>query len=451
MNTRTWHLGGLRRLSLALALAVAVLGILLLTVATAQAVPIEPPDPVLHEWVITVGTTGTVSIIDPTTDMVYGPFLEGELGSSGGGLFDVAVTRNAETALISNFGDSTVYFVNISNPLNPSVVASVTLPFFAEDIAIASHGRTALVTDGGFSPLIAVLDIVSPSLAYTVTLPETSAQAVDIAIDGTVLVVDYFGGSMTSLYPDASGQLTVTGVYTYLLTDEGQIAQTTDLGSLTLAGPAGIPDDPGVAGTASTAGMAGLAVAGAELVIPRAVNVAIAPDNQTVLLPAVSPYTSTPSTPSLYSLAVYQILEPGVLTLTEVITGLPRAVQSVAFSPDGAKAYLAGNGGLTDAMNEFNRLMVLDITAPGVVSVDTLNAADFPRLTSSQLFGVDTIDVANGKAYVSYPVTSNASNDLRVVDLADYSVKRLDMPGVCTGVATIPVRRTYFPFIQYAE
>ena len=47
--------------------------------------------------------------------------------------------------------------------------------------------------------------------------------------------------------------------------------------------------------------------------------------------------------------------------------------------------------------------------------------------TSAQLFGVDTIAMANTKAYVCYPTLSGASNNLRVV--------------------AVPVQRIYLPLV----
>ena len=96
---------------------------------------------------------------------------------------------------------------------------------------------------------------------------------------------------------------------------------------------------------------------------------------------------------------------------------------------------------------DYNRLMVLDILGPGQAQLASDNAADFPRLTSSQLFGVDTIAVASGKAYMGYPTLSGARNDLRVVNLSDYGVRSLTMPGIVAGVAAIPTNRVYLPLI----
>lgn len=395
-------------------------------------------DPGPQKWLLAAVNEGALSVVDTSTDVVYGPFLSGELGSAGGGLFDVAVTPDGKTALVSNFGDSAVYFVDVSNPISPSVITSVTLSMFAEDIAIDPHGEFALVTDGGFSYVIDVIDLISRTLAYSVTLPFFGAQAVDIAEDGTVVTVDYFASGVQSLYPDASGHLTVTGVYTFVLTAEGDLPSGA-LGASLLSDatePAWQTRDENDRQVQ--------AVSAEELIYPRPVNVAIAPDGQTVIVPGVSPY-GTP-TETLYALGVYQIVEPGVLTFTQALMGLPRAAQSVAFSADGTKAYLSGNGAVVDEY-EYNRLMVLDILGPGQVELENDNAADFPRLTSSQLFGVDTIAMIRGKTYVGYPTLSGAENDLRVVNLADYSVKSLTMPGPVTGVAAVPAQKIYLPLV----
>ena len=176
--------------------------------------------------------------------------------------------------------------------------------------------------------------------------------------------------------------------------------------------------------------------------LSRPINVGIAPDGQTVIVCDVAAYD--PPTHTLFAVGVYRITSPGVLTFTGVITGLNRATQSVAFSPNGNKAYLSQNGGHIERY-DYNHLAVLDITAPGVVSLDRATVADMPRLTSSQLFGVDTIAVANGKAYVGYPTISGASYDLRVVNLEDYSVRSVSLRSIPVGVAVIPVHRAYLP------
>lgn len=446
-------------LSVVLVLALVALGAFaLFTSARAvQARPV-PPSP-LTDWIIAVGTTGTVSLVDTATDIVHPAVISGGLGSEGGGLFDVAVVPNSNLALISNFGDSTVYFVDFSDRMSPTIVTSVTLGFFAEDIVVTRDGRTALVTDGGFTPMVAAIDIPSRSLAYTVTLSSGYANAVDVAPDGTVIVADYFGGALHTLYPDASGILTQTGSYSYALTTDGAVVLADGPGALAAAvGPvdrglivAGASSTADVSAADASAEVSALEATDVVALPPRPVNVAVAPDGLTVFQADVSNYTEF-TTRTLYSVGIYRIVAPGVLSFTSAITNLARGTQSIAFSDDGTQAYLSQNGGLDQwEMPLPNALTVLDIVAPGEVRLAKENAVDYTRLGSSQLFGVDSIAVARGKAYLGNPTISGASNDLRVVNLDEYSVKRLEMPGIIAGVGVLSPIRVYVPLINAAD
>jgi len=96
---------------------------------------------------------------------------------------------------------------------------------FAEDIEITKGGRYALVTDGGFSSNISTIEVVQRTMVYTgdFSADGLSSQAVAMGAYNTVLTVDYFSGAVNALVLDATGQLTVTGAYTYLLNTDGSI------------------------------------------------------------------------------------------------------------------------------------------------------------------------------------------------------------------------------------
>jgi uncharacterized repeat protein (TIGR01451 family) len=365
-------------------------------------------------------------IVDPTDNAVYGPFLDGQLGSVGGGRFDVAVTPDGRTALISNFGDSTVYLVNMTNPLSPSVITSVTIPFFAEDMDVSPDGRYALVTDGGFSTRVATIDIPSATLVYTAVLGIPQAQAVAIAPDNTVIVADYWNHAIHTLRLDENGAVTWANTYTYTY--------------------------PGYAIT-DTGGL------------PQPVNIGIAPDGQTVIV--CDALTSTVGT--------YKIVAPGVLSFAGLVTGLHGTnyeffvkdpatgetahpgVQSIAFNAAGDKAYAVINNMMTAGttitnpeINSGDRLGVLNIAGPGQVSLEAGGVVTLPHYTGSQLFGVDTLVVAGDKVFVSYPSLSGAidletlQTSLAVVDLTDYSLTTtMVLSGevsVPAGVAALPLR-----------
>lgn len=339
----------------------------------------------------------SLALINTASGAVLGPFLEGQLGSAGGGLFDVDVAPDGVTALVSNFGDSNVFVVNFSDPLSPSLVTTVTMPMFAEDIAFTPDGRFALVTDGGFSSPIATIDMASYTLAYSNVLTETSSQAVTAAPDGTILTIDYFGGHLNALTIDAAGVITYANIYT-----------------LSYSLPSFAPT---------------------QKHLVRPVNVVIAPDNQTIIV-----CDSTTST-----LPIYRLTAPGVLTFTGVVTGVglldgvvmdygewdehteyPRA-QSVAFDETGEHAYVLVNGYVLqeEPFNLPNHVAVLDILGPGQVRLNPVPpiamSGQYP--SSSQLFGVDTLVVAGEQVYVSHPTLSGIkeSNPLQVINLVDYS------------------------------
>ncbi len=350
---------------------------------------------------------GALYTVDVATDTLYGPFLEGQLGPPAGGLLDVAVTPDGCTALVSNFGNSTVFFVDVSNPTNLHLLGSLNISFFAEDIAITSDGRFALVTDGGLGSQLASIDIAARTLVEVEDLGAKDAQAVAVAPDGTVIVADYLNGSLHTLTLDASGYLTpAQDYYTPQFEKDG----------------VNITDWP--------------------------VNVAVAPDDQTVLVsPAYADY-----------MTIYQITGPGTLTFIGRLFGLPPiwdsvtetwhgGQQSVTFSANGTQAYVLSNGIYDPVANVTypNQISVLDITDPGCVSLRLSGAAFLLNNSSGQFFGVDVLARACHKLYVGNPTSLSGVNYLNVVDLADFSVHPIPVgpldDAVVTGVAALPYIR----------
>ena len=358
-------------------------------------------------------------------------------------------------ALVTNFGDSIVNFVDVSNPLNPTFVSTVTLPMFAEDIEITKDGRFALVTDGGFSYHVSTIDIQKREVIFAGDFISDDVMSCAVAIGAynTVVTADYFSGKVNAFLMDATGELTITHSYTYFQRFDGSILsqtlvaaaqQTSAIRPPSLA-PGGLYPD-----TADAAGLAGRVDPGYHM--PRFVNVAIAPDGRTVLVTDVSYYNSNDYYPDiteqLYSVAVYQITGPGELALTGVITGMHRATQSIAFSLAGDKAYLAGNGGLDlHYPGNFppNHLSLVNILGPGQAVLEADEVADYTRYSGSQYFGVDTIAVSNFKAYIGHPTTSGMTPYLLIVNLWDYGVKKMAIPKA-NSVARI-IKQVYIPLL----
>ena len=377
----------------------------------------------MARWVIVANNVkSNFSVVDTTNNKVYGPFLDGQLGSEGGGRFDAAVTPDGRTALISNFGDATVFLVDMSDPIRPSLITSVTLPFFAEDIDISADSHYALVADGGFSSRLVTIDIPAATLVYTAELGSASAQGVVIGPDGTIVVPDYFGQSIHTMILGETGEVINTGnTYTYTY--------------------------PGVPVTDTEYAL-------------RPVNLGLSPDGQTLIV------CSTTTT----TVGIYQVVAPGVLSFTGVITGLEGAydyydfgpgtvphgaVQSVAFNAAGDKAYAVVNDlftpgtTITNPIVDVQKIGVLNITGPGEVSLDAGGVVTLPHHGSSQLFGVDVIAIAGNKAFVGYPTISGAPDpetretSLAVVDLTDYSMTTTMVlsgeESIPLGVATVPL------------
>ena len=396
----------------------------------------------------------TFHMVNTWTNATYGPFLVEELNPEDpatglhtyGGLFDVAVTPDGKTALMSDFGASKVFFVDLSRPLEPAFLGSLVMTtdptqdppvtMFAEDIAITPDGRYALVTDGGFSRYIISVDIHDRTQveAFELVIGQDElddpiygyANAVAIGPDGTVVVADYFSGAIHTLLLNPDGTLTYIGTHKYYVSYDGVVSLDQ---FLTQPSPYGIF---------------------------RPVNVAISPDGRTVLAPDVANYTDTtlPQHTRLYSMGVYEVTAPGVLEFQGAITGLPHAFQSAVFTADGAQAVLLGNGaGSVDItttpatyLYPNDRIYLLDILAPGEVALHPGPTADLKHYTSSQLFGVDNLAVLEGVAYASYS-TLSSGDSIRVLSVVD--LRTMDVAQLCWGLKgeQDPVGVAIRPFI----
>jgi DNA-binding beta-propeller fold protein YncE len=138
--------------------------------------------------------TNCIQLINPATQEVSPSFLKGSLGSYGGGLFDVEITPDGKTAIVSNFGDSKIYFIDISCGFSaqPTLLGRTNVGIFAEDLAVTPNGKYVLVTDGGFTSRIAVVDIAGRYLVNHPNFGTVYSNAIAITPDGqTVVTSDY--------------------------------------------------------------------------------------------------------------------------------------------------------------------------------------------------------------------------------------------------------------------
>jgi hypothetical protein len=418
--------------------------------------PLPPYEPVYMTFqpglsgLVAYNNTGGVAMIDPLThaispillneyDYTIDPETEewvgGQLGTEGGGRFDVALTPDGRTALISNFGDGKVFFVDLSSG-TPQVVGSATIDMFAEDIAIDPSGTWALVTDGGFSPQIAVLHIPSRTWVPAGVDPDTSepysfylvvdpndpedpdddelgyANGVEFAPDGrTVVCPDYFDSYLhVCLFDPATGSL----------------AYSQRSGKLWKYG------------TDETA---------AFWIQYRPVNVSISPDGRTVLVanPSRSTYPTDQHPDAIFegaSVAVFTIDAPGhIVRMPDLV--MPYEVgggQSIVFSRDGSRAFYetiyydeepdVPDEELDDWLWEFQEIQVLAVSGPGQVS--RIGAVRTPtKRGTSQLFGVDTIALTpdGNYLYVTNPTVLGALPVIDVIDVRTLThVKQIGTP-----------------------
>ncbi len=318
--------------------------------------------------------TNNIQFIDPESQTVSSPKLAGLLGSYGGGLFDVVITPDKKTIVVSNFGDSKIFFISIDNIFGePTVVKALRIGFFAEDMAITPDGKYLLVTDGGFSARVAVIDMSCYNLLKSNNLGTRYANAVDISPDGkTVLLADYFQGR----------------AYSYALQNDGSLVYI------------------------NTA-----------WVLPcRPVNVTISPDGKTAIM-------ASAGNSACVALAID---DTGLIYGTEIVPMPFRNGQSCVFNKTGDKAYY-----LSNSQNNGTKVIELLITGPGQVTAGNTISC-YPAKGTSQLFGVDTIalDPSGNYLYVANPTLSGGLQGIDILDLTTYTrIGYVEGKGIPTGIA----------------
>jgi len=320
--------------------------------------------------------TNSLQFIDPATQTASASLLKGSLGSYGGGLFDVVITSDGKTAIVSNFGDSKIFMIDISGGFHgtPTILGRVRIPFFAEDMALTPDDKYVLVTDGGFASRIAVVCVANLNVITSQNFPNVYSNAVAIAPDGvTVLTADYFAGKINlfTLNPE-------DGVLTYVRS---------------------------------------------EYILPvRPVNIEISPDGKTAIGVSATGYKHP-----VFALST------GSMGFTGFVTLAHKSGQSCVFSKDGTKAYLLSNSTYYRAMVE-----VLDVTGPGLVTASGVSITARPKKGTSQLFGVDTIAIdPNGEyLYVANPTLSGGTQRISIIDLAvNAQVNYIQGHGIPVGIA----------------
>ncbi len=372
----------------------------------------DPEDP---EWTYD-REQGGLFVIDAAAGTVRGPVY-----NFNEDVFDVVVTPNNRTAVVSCFGESKVYFFDLTNPLNPVFIDTLKIDFFAEDMDISPDGKYLLITDGGFTPRIASVDIESRTIVEVFRLGTFIgideeygdeiwedygyANAVDISPDGqTVLAADYFSGTILVLLLNPS-----TGQLTFI--------RSIQLNNMP-------------------------------------VNVCISPNGKTAITANFTRYISSDEMPGYlskktdeedeYSSGYPEILRidaPGVVSYQgevpvvwskvypepdpedEIDYDLIRPFsQSIVFSQDSKKAYL----------KSWNAIYELNIISAGVASTGTTIPTAPIFHGTSGLFGVDVMDIDMSGRYLYFGnhTLSGGKREVGIIDLNSNTLVGTLLPAV---------------------
>ncbi|HOP40059.1 MAG TPA: hypothetical protein PLI53_03370 [Geobacteraceae bacterium] len=349
-------------------------------------------------------TSGGIGIIDGKTKTVAGPLLNTELGSSP--KFDVVISPDGKTTLVSSYYAQRVFFIDTSNPSSPAVKGSVEIGFSGGDMDITPDGRYALVTgsgmngkvilvSNGMASKIAVLDVAAMSLVNVYDEYNKSGEiqvlrshdSVAVASDGkTVLTTDYYNRQVHALLLCENGQLT--------------FVCSTDVSNSGTLYP---------------------------------VNLAISPDGKTAIVASaiaraftIESINQIEQLPSEgLSFPVLTILAPGVVKLVNYVTPCISqkvkpdmnlaAAQSIIFNRAGTKAYLycrdyadynpfpdaKGTESLVDSTSN-TMIIALNILAQGI-AMDAGTPWDVGFYAMSESLGIDTLalDYDNNRLWIS--------------------------------------------------
>ncbi|MGE5341755.1 MAG: carboxypeptidase regulatory-like domain-containing protein [Candidatus Omnitrophota bacterium] len=165
-----------------------------------------------RKWVgiITDSIGGSIYILDPITNNLYGPFLSGLLGERNSPIKAVLIPGKKEI-LIINPSSYLASFAELSDrfDLTPVIKDSINIGYNAEDIAITPNGKYALISFRKNERSISVLNLKNHSLISTLNLgPSFSISGIEIAADGqTVLGADNSNKAIHVFLLDKDGNL----------------------------------------------------------------------------------------------------------------------------------------------------------------------------------------------------------------------------------------------------
>lgn len=143
----------------------------------------------LEEYIwVNNANDNNLQLVDTRDNQVYGPFLENMIGNSDG--TGITVAGDDTFMLITSFHQGLIYHVNIENPFYPQIVSTYNIGWSVEDISLSQDGRYAVISDGGNSTYIGLIDLESRALVQTINISPRFAQSIEIGPDGKILVGD---------------------------------------------------------------------------------------------------------------------------------------------------------------------------------------------------------------------------------------------------------------------
>lgn len=460
-----------------------LIAILLCTAATTPKLVQTQADLYLdHGWVV-VATQEVVTVegagnqnfdaiytINTYTNEKYGPFLMDELTALstddppvplGRKVMDVAITPDGKTALISSSTQKLIHFVDLSDPAQPVYLSAVKIDIDAVDIDITAGGHYAIVAGPEGTESVFSIDIDNRKVAYQLILPAFdhdeegtritgTANAVEIAPNGTGILADYENGVIHTIQVGDAGRMTYCSASRYYINYDGETSLT----------PFDPPTGPGNSATYRSS-------MGITPNIPRPINVAIAPDGQTVLVPDARTYVDTTldQYTALYDVGVYRITGACQVEFIGAITQLTHAIQTISIDPSSEKVYMMGNSrysydSTADPTNTYanDGLFVMNILGPGNVVFNEDESVDLQRQTTGQFPGVDGLAVYDGSVYASYPSltidgVTYPERYVSAIDLTTHALTQVDwgLTGVVdpVGLAVRPFtpHQTLLPFV----
>ncbi|MGX2041744.1 hypothetical protein ACWJKU_16675 [Methylocaldum sp. MU1018] len=152
--------------------------------------------------------TRTVTVFDADTDTVLGSVIT---SGAGFGMGDVQITPDQTRGFVTNF-NSEIFVIDLtaSPPRLAEGPNPIPISNPGEDLAISPDGKFLLVSDGGVSGPISVIEIASQTEVHTLSVG-SDTTSIEVCSDGSVLATSIYDQTVRRLVLSATGALTDTG------------------------------------------------------------------------------------------------------------------------------------------------------------------------------------------------------------------------------------------------